>query len=114
MRRVLGCDLHIAARYLLAQRPEERPAKAQRLLDRALVADRYRKRYGHAHPVCGNGTVTGAVGYVALPPERHVDDPEYLDCLQTVLNALSDLGSKHMRAPKPRPNGRPQHTYMAD
>ncbi|MDJ0821451.1 MAG: hypothetical protein QNJ09_06525 [Paracoccaceae bacterium] len=81
-------DLTLAARYLLTVPLGARWRAARDLMARADAADRYRRRFGRAHPDWGNGTLRAAAAKRDLPPEPRVDDPVYCDCLILVLEAL--------------------------
>lgn len=90
MRRVMHGDLVMAARYLLSVPPLDRAKAIGLLFARAHAADCYVRRFGKAHPDWGDGTLRSASFRGALPPEPPLRDPEYLDALITVLNALRD------------------------
>jgi hypothetical protein len=60
MRRLVPADLDAAARALLAVPPTARQRLAGRLVVEADAADRYRRRFGRAHPIWGNGTLESA------------------------------------------------------
>ena len=60
----------------------------QRMLRAAELADRYRQRRGRAHPRFGSGSLMAAAGRWQQLPEPFLDDPDYLDCLYLVIEAL--------------------------
>ncbi|KUF11927.1 DUF7742 family protein [Pseudoponticoccus marisrubri] len=88
MRPVRPGDLSAAARALLPLPPGMRAAAADRLLDAADAADRYRRRFGRAHHLWGNGTLRAAALVGDVPCEPRLDDPDYIHCLTTVLARL--------------------------
>ncbi|TCM86626.1 hypothetical protein [Rhodovulum steppense] len=90
MRPVLPGDAVAAARALFARPSGERPASMALMLVRAQAADSYRKRFGRAHPVWGNGSLMALVQRESLPPEPLLDDPDYCRCLALVFSALAD------------------------
>ena len=100
VRPVLHGDLVAAARMLLALAPPERPAAMGALLEAARTADRYRRATGRVHPVHGTGSLMAAAARRPLLPEPWLDDPDYLDCLATVIAALRGRRPAH-----PAPGG---------
>jgi len=95
MQRVMNGDLTSVARHLLTLPSAQRWAACVQLITQADAADRYRKRFGRAHPHWGNGTLMAAARRVPLPTEPALNDPAYANCLIMVLTALSH------RTPKP-------------
>ena len=89
MRPVMHGDLTSAARHLLALPASARQGICARLIAQADAADRYRKRFGRAHPLWGNGTLMAAARRIPLPKEPPLHDPDYADCLILVLSALA-------------------------
>lgn len=87
MRPVYLSDLDAATRVVLAAADADRPNVAQRLVQRADIADRYRKRLGKAHPVFGTGTLTSAACSLSRAPSVSCD-ARYRTCLGLVLAAL--------------------------
>lgn len=85
MRPLLHGDLTSAARHLLRLPAAERPAVCAQLIAQADAADRYRKRFGRAHPRWGNGTLMAAARTVSLPAEPPLHHAEYAYCLILVL-----------------------------
>lgn len=90
MRPLLPGDLIAAARVLLAVPEAERPVAIRRMIAEAEIADRYRKRLGRGHRLYGNGSLMAAAMRRQLLPEPFLGDPDYLDCLATVIRALSE------------------------
>lgn len=90
MRPVRIGDAVAAARALLAVPAVDRAALAHRLIDMAEAADAFRLRQRRLHPEAGNGTLMAAALARPCRPEPGLDDPDYLDCLITVLCALRD------------------------
>ena len=89
MRPVMHGDLTALARHLLILPPPRRPAACARLMAQADAADRYRKRFGRAHPAWGNGTLMARALATAPPPEPRLQDPDYAACLALVLTQLA-------------------------
>ena len=90
MRPILPGDLDCAVAVVLAQPPARRAAVAAHLLAQADIADRYRKRFGRAHPAFGTGSLmSAALGWPDRPPQR-VYDAAYCAGLIVVLTALRD------------------------
>lgn len=87
MRTVLPGDLRAAACALLPLPLAARDAALARIVARAEAADRYRKRFGRAHPDWGDGTLAAAAGRVAAEP--FAADPGYLDATLRVLHLLA-------------------------
>ncbi|GGG64206.1 hypothetical protein GCM10011415_08420 [Salipiger pallidus] len=88
MRPVLPGDVSAAACALLLERSGQRWQVARKMVCEADAADRYRRRIGRTHPQWGNGTLRSAALARGTGPERRLDDPEYIDCLILVLEAL--------------------------
>jgi hypothetical protein len=88
MRRVMHGDVVAAARVLRALVPRDRPCAMARLILEADAADRYRKRFGRAHPLFGNGALMSAAARHHRPPEPDLGDADYLECLYTVISGL--------------------------
>ena len=89
MRPVMHGDLTALARHLLILPPPRRPAACARLMAQADAADRYRKRFGRAHPVWGNGTLMARALATLPPPEPGLQDADYAGCLVLVLTHLA-------------------------
>jgi len=90
MRPVMHGDLTSLARHLLVLPSAARKLTCARLITQADAADRYRKRFGRAHPHWGNGTLMAAARQFPLPTEPPLNDPDYALCLILVLSALVD------------------------
>ena len=88
MRPIGLCDLDDAVRALLAVPPSDRAATAARIVARASVADRYRKRLGRRHPAWGDGTLSAAARSAALGARSGHCGPDYRRALMLVLAAL--------------------------
>lgn len=88
MRRVLAGDVQAAAGALMAWPASSRSEVLRGWLIRATAADRYRKRFGRAHPDWGNGTLMSLVRRGRHPPEPSLGDMEYLRCCAVVLDGL--------------------------
>ncbi|MCD1624481.1 MAG: DUF7742 family protein [Paracoccaceae bacterium] len=93
MQRVMHGDLTALARHLLTVPPAQRWAACRSLITQADAADRYRKRFGRAHPHWGNGTLMAAARRAPLPTEPPLNDPAYASCLILALTALSQRAS---------------------
>lgn len=93
MRRVMHGDVVAAARALRALAPQDRPRAIARMIMEAEAADRYRKRFGRAHPLFGTGALMSAAARHPRPPEPDLGDVDYLDCLHAVFAALIDRGA---------------------
>jgi hypothetical protein len=94
MQRVMHGDLTALARHLLTLPPAQRWAACRSLIAQADAADRYRKRFGRAHAVWGNGTLMAAARRAPLPTEPPLSDPAYAGCLILALTALSQRTPK--------------------
>lgn len=88
MRAVMHGDVVAAARVLRALAPQDRPRAISRLIAEAEAGDRYRKRFGRAHPLFGTGALMSAAARHPRPPEPGLNDVDYLDCLHQVIVAL--------------------------
>jgi len=90
MRRVNHGDAEAAARHLLALPAELRAMSMRRLIDRAIMADTFRRRFGRSHILWGDGTLAAAARQGRLAPEPFLDDAEYCGCLVLVFQTLLD------------------------
>ncbi|PIL18598.1 hypothetical protein P775_18680 [Puniceibacterium antarcticum] len=101
---MLHSDLILAARALLLDSPGARDTAADKLIAEADAADRYRRRFGRAHPHWGNGTLMARAGKWSLLPEPPLRDPDFSACLVSVLGALMRRGGaiSHSMAAAPR------------
>lgn len=88
MRPVMHGDVVVAARVLYALPEAARPDAMARMLDEAGAGDRYRKRFGRAHLLFGNGSLMSAAARFAKAAEPGLGDAAYLNCLYHVINAL--------------------------
>ncbi|MBM7068026.1 hypothetical protein [Actibacterium sp. 188UL27-1] len=88
MRPVVFTDVAFAARALLALPADLREERAARLVRQAAVADRYRRRFGKAHPAWGNGSLMGAAARLPRSPIESFGDPGFCACFAMVLQAL--------------------------
>lgn len=95
MRPVMAADLDVAAAVLLAVPPAHRPHLARRIILRASLADRYRKRLGKPHPLYGNGTVSDATLRLPRRPPRYCDSVNYLTAMHVFLTAYLSLRASH-------------------
>ncbi len=87
MRPLHLSDLHVAACALRGLTHAEQLIKIQGAIAAAQTADRYRKRLDKAHPQCGPGTLSGAIGPVIEPPSC---DAAYLAAMAVAVAALRD------------------------
>jgi hypothetical protein len=61
------------------------------LLVKADAADRFRKRFGRAHPIWGNGSLMAvALGVDSGRDEPFLSDTDYLEAMAAVLDAVLD------------------------
>jgi len=85
MRALHLSDLHVAACALRGLAPDQQAAQMQEALERADIADRYRKRLRRAHPLYGSGTLSGTFGPVKVPDHC---DLAYCEALLNVAKAV--------------------------
>lgn len=97
MRPVLHGDAVAAARRLLLLPEAARRPELDRMLARAEAADRYRKRFGRAHPQWGNGTLMGLAQHGGLPREPGLGRGAYCRCLALVYAALAEREADKLR-----------------
>lgn len=89
MRAVTSGDIRMLARHLTGVRRRDRPDVALRLLERAHVADRYRKRTGKAHELWGDGSLAAAIPKASLAgAETFVADRDHLEAMSDALAAI--------------------------
>lgn len=88
MRPVHIADLDMVTRALLALPCHDRRAAAARIVARADVADRYRKRTGQAHPTFGSGTLASAIPRKVDAAQPARCDAIYFDALAAIIAAL--------------------------
>lgn len=87
MRPVQPYDLQDAARALMAADPSERGHLARMILDRADLADRYRKRFQRPHPQFGGGTLSAAACSFPRANMPWRCNETYLRCMRILLTA---------------------------
>ena len=87
VRPVTITDLMVALRVLAAVPVAERRDCAESLVNRARLADRYRKRTGRCHTF-GDGTLAGAARGMVRAGKMDVGDAEGRACVLVVLDAL--------------------------
>lgn len=97
MRPIQFYDLHSAVRALLAVSKGQRRVLSRRLVMAADVADRFRKRTGHAHPDFGTGTLQAAAQGFELAAEPRCCHRQYRQCLAIVLEALATREAHHQK-----------------
>jgi len=87
MRAVGLSDLDVATRALLAHPRRDWADVAQRLIEQAHAADKWRKAHGSGHPSGGTGSL---YAQAALGPRAASSQcsPRYCAALSTVLTAL--------------------------
>lgn len=99
MRPVLIGDAIAAARVLLTRPEAEWPDAMARLLKRAFLADRYRSRFGRAHPLWGDGSLMAVAGTQPCAREPFLSDPRYLRALICVISSINSFLLSPARAP---------------
>lgn len=90
MKPVLPGDVISAARALRAVPPHRRAWLARRIVAEARAAAGYVAANGRSHPRYGTGTLMTAALKRAVRPEPMWDDPDFAQCLITVLEAVVD------------------------
>lgn len=88
MRPISIVDIEVAARVLLCVPPNGHADLMAELLQRADIADRYRKRLGRRHPVFGSGTLMSAAQNYPQSGRPAFIRKEMLQALSSVINAL--------------------------
>lgn len=88
MRPVLPSDVEAAARALRPLPEAVRAAWLRRILAQTQAADAYRKRFGRAHALWGDGSLSGRLGPSAGAPDLR--DPLWCRCMAQVLDILAD------------------------
>jgi hypothetical protein len=89
MRPILPPDIDLLTRAMLPLPAAARPGAVQVILDRAELADRFRKRLGRVHPEHGDGSIL----WLVAGSERvsHVFcDAVYCEALEAVAGAIRD------------------------
>lgn len=89
MRPVSFADIEVAVRVLICVPPQARAKAMADLLDRADVADRYRKRVGRRHPQFGSGTLMSAAQNQPVASRPAFLDKDAHDALFCIINALN-------------------------
>lgn len=97
MRPVLHGDVVAVARAVMTLPAAMRGRRIRAYLDMALAADAYRKRFGRAHPVWGNGALMSAVGPLA-GAEPPLSDRRYCASLAQVFEVLLDWRAERQQA----------------
>lgn len=89
MRAVTHGDVVAAARAIRRMPRAARLGAVMGMLEKAHVADRFRKRFGRAHPLWGNGSL------MAVALQSHCEQAEpfpsdscQLDAMATVIEAI--------------------------
>ena len=94
MRPVVPSDLDHCVRALLTLDEGARAAAMARILRRADLADRFRKRSGRLLSGAGDGSLMTAAWTIARRPPAPRCDAAYCACLAVVVEALSDWRSR--------------------
>lgn len=95
-RPALHGDVISLARLLLTFGPDFRQRVSAQIIERAMIAELRRRRTGQRHTVFGDGSIDQAARMAAketmreLPPEPHLSDPDYLDCMICALTAIRE------------------------
>ena len=91
MRTITHGDVTAAARAVRPLPPAVRRRAVRSLLEKADAADRFRKRFGRAHPLWGNGSLMAvALAAAAGREEPALSDRDYLEAMAAVIEALLD------------------------
>jgi hypothetical protein len=89
MRPITHGDVTATARAVLGLPGGARRRAVLTLLERADAADRFRKRFGRAHPFWGNGSLMavalGGAGATSVP---RGSDTGYLEAMAVVIEAI--------------------------
>lgn len=88
MRPVMHGDVVSAACAVLPLPAPQRRGAILRMLAQARAADAYRKRFGRAHPLWGNGSLMAVARGHRVGPEPGLGDPAYCACLAQVFDTL--------------------------
>jgi serine O-acetyltransferase len=91
MRPILIGDVIAAARVLLARQEADWPECIARMLKQAVLAERYRDRFGRLHPLWGDGSLMAVAGTQVRAREPFLSDLRYRRALQCVLSAISSF-----------------------
>jgi hypothetical protein len=107
MRPILPPDIDLLTRVALSLPPADRARAVAMLLDRADLADRYRKRLGRVHPEFGDGSVHWLAGRMD-PVRQAFCDAAYCRALATVAGAIRNRQSVRAAAARgPTQTNRP-------
>lgn len=91
MRTITHGDVTAAARAVRPLPPAARRRAVRSLLEKADAADRFRKRFGRAHPLWGNGSLMAvALAAAAGREEPVLSERDYLEAMAAVIEALLD------------------------
>lgn len=91
MRTITHGDVTAAARAVRGLPQNHQRRAILSLLVKADAADRFRKRFGRAHPAWGNGSLmAAALGADSGWDEPFLSDPDYLEAMAAVLDAVLD------------------------
>lgn len=93
MRAIGHGDVVSTACAVLGLPSRARRRAVLRLLDQAHAADAYRKRFGRAHPIWGNGSLMAVARGVQVPgagvrTEPRLGDLRYCRCLAQVFDII--------------------------
>lgn len=89
MRAVTHGDVVAAARAIRAMPRVARLGAVMGMIEKAHAADRFRKRFGRAHPLWGNGSLMAvALRCRGERAEPFPSDPGHLDAMATVIEAI--------------------------
>lgn len=84
-------DVTAAARAVRGLPQNDQRRAILSLLVKADAADRFRKRFGRAHPIWGNGSLMAvALGVDSGRGEPFLADTDYLEAMAAVLDAVLD------------------------
>jgi hypothetical protein len=93
MRPLTYQDVATTARALSMVPADQRGSELERILEDAMTADSFRKRYGCWHGRFGNGSLEAAARLRPVGTYLQFDNPEHLTCLTLVLDRLAALRS---------------------
>jgi len=89
MRTITHGDVTAAARAIRDLPADAGKSSVRTFLERADAADRFRKRFGRAHPMWGNGSLMACVLFCGGPSDEPVpSDASYLDAMATVIEEI--------------------------
>jgi len=90
MRRVHHGDIIALISVLRYVDTDQRGKFLEGLFDAAHVADKYRKRFGQKSWTGGDGSLAAACSGMAHADVGPLGDPNFLECLRQVIEALQD------------------------